>query len=139
MPRDPMTVLLRLRRMTADEAQRALAECLRAETASAAAVRLVETEIEQETETVCAIETDDRAVEEFGAWFRRIRKEQQAAAFAMQQAEGRTHEARTVLAASRAALQAVEEVMAKREAERQAAEARAEQRQLDEMARIRNA
>ena len=34
MPRDPMTVLLRLRRMTADEAQRALAECLRAETAS---------------------------------------------------------------------------------------------------------
>ncbi len=138
MPRDPMTVLLRLRRMTADEAQRALAECLRAETASAAAVRLIETEIEQEIETVCRVDTDDRAVEEFGAWFRRIRREQQAAAVAMQQAESRTHEARTVLAASRAALHAVEEVIEKREAERQAAEARAEQRLLDEVAGMRN-
>ncbi len=137
MPRDPMTILLRLRRMTADEAQRALAECLRAETAAAAAVRLIETEIERETEAVCGVETDDRAVEEFGAWFRRIRKERLSAAIAMQQAEGRTHEARAVLAAGRGALQAVEDVIAKREADRQAADARAEQRLLDEMASMR--
>lgn len=137
MPRDPMTILLRLRRMTADEAQRALAECLRAEAAAAAAVRLIEAEIEQETETVCGLETDDRAVEEFGTWFRRIRKEQVAATTAVQIAEARTHEARVVLAASRAALEAAEEVIAKREMERRAAEMRADQRVLDEMASMR--
>ena len=50
MTHDPLQALLRLRRMTADEARRDVAECLRIESEAAAAVAAIKASIERETE-----------------------------------------------------------------------------------------
>ena len=49
MTRDPLTALLRLRRLTADQARRALADCLRVESLAAQSVASVDAAIEHET------------------------------------------------------------------------------------------
>jgi flagellar export protein FliJ len=111
--RDPLEVLLRLRRLTADQARRALADCLRAESLAAQSVAVVAAAIEHETAAATSLAVGDAEVEAFAAWLRRIRPKQRAAQAAEEQAEAETVRARAVLAAARAAVRAAEDMLEK--------------------------
>jgi flagellar export protein FliJ len=131
---DPLDALLRLRRLTADEARRSLADCLRNEDDANHAVATIEAEIEREMEVASSLSTGDAEVEAFAAWLRRMRPRQHVAHRAEQQAEAETACARSVLAAARAAVQAAEEMIARHTAARRAAELGHEQQEIDEAA-----
>ena len=129
---DPMTVVARLRRLDLDRAQRSLADCLRAETDAAAVLRHLDARIAAEMDAASGAADDDRPVDAFSVWMRRVGAERAMAADALAHAETHSAEARAVLAASRAAAQAVVDRLARREAERQATDARRAQAALDE-------
>jgi flagellar export protein FliJ len=132
---DPMPVVARLRTLAVEEARRALADCLAAEAAAAEAVRALDAAIAAETDAAADLAGDDRSVEDFSAWLRHANAERAAAQAVLATAETRSVEARTVLAASRAAAQALDSLLARREADRQAAAGRREQAALDEAGR----
>ncbi len=111
MTRDPLESLLRLRRLTADEARRDLAECLRNEDAATQAIAAIDAAIERETDAATSLAAGDAEVEAFAAWLRRIRPRQHAAHAAEDQAEAATACARIVLSAARAAVQAAEDML----------------------------
>jgi len=94
MTRDPLTALLRLRRLTADQARRALADCLRVESLAAQSVASVDAAIEHETAAATSLASSDAEVEAFAAWLRHIRPKQHAAQAAAEQAEAETVRAR---------------------------------------------
>ena len=79
MKSDPLASLLRLRRLTADQARRELAECLRAESEAKQAIAAIDAEIARETEVATSLAGGDAEVEAFAAWLRRIRPSQHAA------------------------------------------------------------
>jgi flagellar export protein FliJ len=134
---DPLQTLLRLRRLTVDQARLGLADSLRREAEASERVREIADEIERETGTACALAGDDRIVDNFAAWLRRARVRQDAAANAMLAAEAHTGEARAVLTAGRAAVETVEALLERREAERLAEAGQQEQKTLDEFGRGR--
>ncbi|MEJ0018906.1 MAG: hypothetical protein WDN25_20560 [Acetobacteraceae bacterium] len=135
MKQDPLEALLRLRRLTADQARRALGDCLRSESEAAAAVAGVAAAILQETEAATSLAAGDAEVEAFAAWLRRIRPKQHAAQEAEAAAELATAQARAVLGAARAAVLAVEETLERHAAAAAAAAEHRAQGDLDEMAR----
>lgn len=126
--------LLRLRRLAQDQAKRGLAESLRVECEAEAAVVAIQKDIARETEAATDLAGDDANVEAYGTWLRSVRPKQRAAEAAEVAAEAETAEARAVLAMSRAAVRAVEEILARHaEGENRNAERRA-QHVLDEVA-----
>ena len=133
MKSDPLASLLRLRRLTADQARRELADCLRAETEATQAIAAIDAEIARETKVATGLAGGDAEVEAFAAWLRRIRPSQQGARVAEAATIAQTTEARAVLAMTRAAVRAVEELLTQRgEEERMTAEHLA-QREIDEV------
>ena len=134
MTRDPLEALLRLRRLAADEARRGLADCLRDEDQAMQATAAIAAAIERETGAATSLAASDAEVESFAAWLRHIRPRQHAAHEAEDRAEAATSRARVVLAASRAAVQAAEEMLEKHESARIAEAERQEQRAIDEAA-----
>jgi len=133
MARDPLTAVLRLRQLARDGALRDLAAALRQEAGCAQAVATLEAGIARETETAANLAGDDSVVEAFGVWLRRARHELNTASAVRDAAAEEVVLGRAVLAAARAAVRAAEELLARQEAERCAAAARAEQRALDEI------
>ena len=134
MKSDPLASLLRLRRLTADQARRELADCLRAETEAKQAIAAIDAEIARETEVATSLAGGDAEVEAFAAWLRRIRPSQQAGRVAEAATVAQTTEARAVLAMARAAVRAVEELLTQRGAEERMAAERQDQRDIDEVA-----
>jgi flagellar export protein FliJ len=134
MSHDPLEALLRLRRMATDEARRGLAECLRAEGEAAAAVATIEAAIDRETEAATSLAAGDAEVEAFAGWLRRIRPKQRAALAAAEVAETATTQARGVLGAARAGVEAVEKALEKRAAVERAETERRAQSEIDEAA-----
>ncbi len=134
MSHDPLEALLRLRRMAADEARRGLAECLRAEGEAAGAVATIEAAIARETEAATSLAAGDAEVEAFAGWLRRIRPKQRAALAAAEVAETATTQARGVLGAARAGVEAVEKTLEKRAALERAETERRAQSEIDEAA-----
>ena len=134
MTRDPLEALLRLRRMTVDEARRDVAECLRIESEAVAAVAAIKASIAHETAAATSLAAGDAEVEAFGAWFRRIRPTQLAALAAKDEAETAMVRARGVLGAARAAVRAAEKMLEKHAAAAQAAAEHRAQREIDEAA-----
>jgi flagellar export protein FliJ len=132
---DPLQILLRLRRLAMDQARRGLADCLRSEAEASQAVHEIAAAIDRETNTVCETVGDDRMVDNYAAWLRRARIEQGNAANALLTAEAHTQEARAVLTVGRAAVETVEALIARREAERTVVAERQEQNVLDEAGR----
>jgi flagellar export protein FliJ len=138
MTQDPLESLLRLRRLAVDDARRGLSECLRAEGEAAQAVAAIEAAIEHETDVAASLSTGDAEVEAFAAWLRRIRPKQHAAHAAEAQAGAATAQGRAILAAARAAVSAVEDMLAEHAAERMAEGQRQDQREIDEAAQRRS-
>ena len=137
MTHDPLETLLLLRRLAVDEARRGLADCLRVESEAAHAVAEIEAAIGHETDVAANLASDDAEVEAFAAWLRRIRPKQHAAQAAEAQAEAATVHGRAVLAATRAAVRAAEQMLEEREvAIREKAEHQA-QGDIDEVAQRR--
>ncbi len=134
MSHDPLEALLRLRRMAADEARRGLAECLRVESETTAAVAAIEAAIDREMEAASSLAAGDAEVEAFAAWLRRIRPKQQSAQAAADDAETATTQARAVLGAARAGVRAAEEMLEKHAATAKAAAERQAQSEIDEVA-----
>ncbi len=134
MATDPLDVLLQLRRLTVDQARQALADCLGAETIAADRCDEIAGAIVREMDVASAITTDDRAVEDFANWLRQVLPAQTAAEAALLTAETQTKEARMVLAATRAGVRAVENMVERKEIERRLQAGRAEQMILDEAA-----
>ena len=134
MPRDPLETVLRLRIQARDAALRDFAAAIERETAAARSLAALDQAIGRETEAASSLDGDDAAVEAFGAWFRRARAEQAAAAAAHEAAAGEMEQTRAVLAITRAAARAVEELLARQAADRRAQALAAEQKQLDETA-----
>jgi flagellar export protein FliJ len=132
--RDPLEALLRLRRIAADEALRGLAECLRTEGEAAAAVATIEAAIDRETEAATSLAAGDAEVEAFAAWLRRILPKQRAALAAAEAAEAATTQARGVLGAARAGVQATEETLEKRAVVLRAEAEHKAQNEIDEAA-----
>lgn len=132
---DPLTSLARVRALAVDDAKRALADCLAAESAARQALRTLDHTIAAETEAASDPSGDDRTVEIFSAWLCRIATERQTAASALERAEVRSNEARIVLTMGRSAARATEELLAERaEAEHTRRTVR-EQAALDEAGR----
>jgi len=134
MKSDPLAALLRLRRLTTDQARRELADCLRAESEAKQAITAIDAEIARETEIATSLAGGDAEVEAYAAWLRRIRPTQQAARVAEATTVAQTTEARAVLAIARAAVRAVEELRTQREVEERMAAERQDQRDIDEVA-----
>src|SRR5487761_2266641 len=110
MPRDPLQTVLRLRIQARDAALRDFAAAIERETEAARRLAALEQTIGRETEAASSLDGDDTAVEAFGAWFRRARAEQDAAAAAQEAAAGEMEQTRAILAIARAAVRAVEEL-----------------------------
>jgi flagellar export protein FliJ len=134
MKSDPLAALLRLRRLTTDQARRELADCLRAESEAKQAITAIDAEIARETEIATSLAGGDAEVEAYAAWLRRIRPTQQAARVAEATTVAQTTEARAVLAIARAAVRAVEELLTQRGVEERMAAERQDQRDIDEVA-----
>jgi flagellar export protein FliJ len=135
MTRDPLEALLRLRRLAADEARSALADCLRNEDTAVQAIAAIEAAIERETAAATSLAVGDAEVEAFAAWLRRIRPKQHAAHVAEDQAEADTARARIMLAVARTAVQAAEDMLEEHAAARRAEAERRAQYDLDEVGR----
>jgi flagellar biosynthesis chaperone FliJ len=134
MKSDPLASLLRLRRLTADQARRELADCLRAESEAKQAIAAIDAEIARETEVATSLAGGDAEVEAFAAWLRRIRPSQHGARVAEAATVVQTTEARAVLAMARAAVRAVEELLTQRGAEQRMTAEHQAQREIDEVA-----
>jgi flagellar export protein FliJ len=135
MTRDPLEALLRLRRLAADEARSALADCLRNEDAAVQAIAAIVAAIERETDAASSLATGDAEVEAFATWLRRMRPRQHAAHLAEDQAEAETARARIILATARTAVQAAEDMLEEHAAARRANAERRAQYDLDEVTR----
>ena len=133
MSRDPLEALLRLRKAAVDEARRALAERLRAESEATATVAAIESAITREAEVAADLAVGDAEVEAFGAWLQRIRPKQRSAHAAGQDAETATAQSRAVLGAARAAVRAAEEMLERQAAAAQAKAQKSAQSALDEV------
>lgn len=132
---DPLPVVARLRHLAVDEARRALAECVTVEAGAAGSVRLLDTAIAAEADAAGDPAGDDRMVEAFAGWLRRIGVERRTAVSALEAAELRSTEARAVLIACRAAARAIDELLVRRDAERRAAADGKAQTLLEDAAR----
>lgn len=134
MPRDPLDSLLRLRRLSLEEAMRALATHLAAEAAAEEALACIEAAIALEETAASRLDADDLAVEAFGRWLRRTIGKREAATAARERTAAETGRARAVLGAARAAVAAVEAEIARRTEATRIAGLRGEQAAIDEHA-----
>jgi hypothetical protein len=137
MPRDPLDALIRLRRLSLEEAMRDLGARLAEETEAVAAVARIEASIAAERDAASRLDADDAAVEGFGCWLRRIGQERAAAVAARDRAEAETARARAVLGVARGALAAAEAEAARRAEQARTDGLRREQAAIDERAQHR--
>ena len=132
MPREPLTVAARVRRMAVDEARRLVASRLATESAAAAACASAAQKMAEEAATAAHPDADDGLVEAYVAWLPVGRSALMLAEGRLHDAEAATTQARAALAAARVAAETVEKLIAQRRQERDVHVARAEQRALDE-------
>ncbi len=137
MPRDPLDALIRLRRLSLEEATRDLGARLAEEADAGAAAARIEALIAAEQEAASRLDADDAAVDGFGRWLRRVAQQRAAAAAARNRAETETARARAVLGLARAALASAEAEAARRAEQVRAEGLRREQAAMDEWAQHR--
>jgi flagellar export protein FliJ len=138
MAQDKLRVLLTLRERTVEQARKALAVCVAAETAAMDAIRGVDSAIQHERAAADRSADTGPAKEMFAAWLVRARSRREAAVAALAKAEGRTGEARAALAAARAAVRVVEQLADDRDAAEQTTADARERHALDDIARERH-
>jgi hypothetical protein len=128
-----LTAVVRLRRVTLDQARVALTVCVQAEECAARDVAQAEAAIERERRAATDLALGDSAVESFGLWLKTGRKTLERAQVRHAAAISGTIRARAELTAARTAMQAAEEVLAIREAAAEAEAALRDRAALDEL------
>jgi hypothetical protein len=136
--RDPLETLARLRQMVCEDARRALAASLEAESAANKALRSAEAAIFREQEVAGSLDAGDGAVEAFAAWLPVGRQAVREAREADAAATAATVQARAVLSAARASAEAADRLLAARAAARQEEVMKRTQAALDEAAARRS-
>jgi hypothetical protein len=137
MPREPMQVLLSIRRRAVEQARYALAACLTAESAIADKIRSLDAAMQKDHQATETWQDAHQFVELSAARREVSRAERQAAAADLAAAAERSAEVRSLVAAARTAAEAVEQLIAEREAAQRAEADRREQHVLDDIARRR--
>ena len=139
MGRDPLQVLRRLRGITLDAARRALADRLGEETAAASRAADVAGTIARETAAQGGQPDFGATSDNYAAWLARMQDERRAARQTERAATEAVGRARTAVTEERAAARALEAALAHALESRRTAEARQEQRALDEAAALSGA
>jgi len=125
-----LTVLRRLRRMETDAARRDLGEALMREQTLSEREAAIAREMDEARRRDVSFDRDS-----FSAWFARMLMERAGLADAIREAASHTAATRAALTRHRLAETAVEEALARRVAEQEAATARLDQASLEEIAR----
>lgn len=131
---DPLKTVLRLRRVTVDDAKRALGAVLRAEDAALARAAAAEALINEEAEAAADLAAGDDAVEAFATWLPVGRARAAAARAEHEQYRSEVAMARAGLTTAMAAAEAAENLVKRRDAEHAAVTMRREQAAMDEVA-----
>ena len=131
---DPLATVLRVRRVTADDARRHLAVALRAEKAAEADAADAEAAITAEREVASDLLAGDGAVEAFATWLPVGRARVEAARAAYARAGSEVAMARAALTAARAAAESADNLIERRKAAADAQAARKQQTEMDEIA-----
>ncbi len=134
MARDPLEAVLRIRRMTVDDARRVLVQRLREEEAARRRAEAAETLIYREGEIAADLSAGDGAVEAYAAWLPTGRAQLQAAWNTHEQSCSDVVIARAALTIARAAAEAASNFWARRVAEQNALLERRSQNFMDEVA-----
>lgn len=137
MSRDSLETLARFRRSLCEDARKALVVCLEAEEAANTALHFAEAAILSEQVAASALDAPDGAVESFAAWLPHGRQAVARAKGAHDNAVAATVRARAVLSSARASAEAVEKLIEERAVLRRHEALKAEQNELDEVARRR--
>ncbi len=131
---DPLATVLRLRRVTVDDAKRCLAAVLRAEEAAQRKAEAAESSIDDEAAAASDLAGGDEAVEAFAAWLPVGRSKAAAARAEHDQLRSEVAMARAGLTAARAAAEAADALVEHRAMRRSIEAARREQASQDEIA-----
>jgi flagellar biosynthesis chaperone FliJ len=134
MARDPLESVLRIRRMTVDDARRALAQSLRHEEVARHRAEAAEALIYREGEIAADLSVGDGAVEAYAAWLPTGRALLQVARAAHEQCSSDVAIARAALTIARAASEAASNLLARRVAEQNILLERRSQNLMDEVA-----
>ncbi len=134
MPRSPLETVRWLRQRAVDDSRRSLAASLAAAAEADAAARAAELSIEREAERASDLSGDDNLVEAFAAWLPGARRLAVQARALQDRHETEAACRRAELAASRAALEAIEALLEQRRVAKAARDACHMQHGLDEMA-----
>jgi hypothetical protein len=132
MTRDPLSSLLRVRRLALDEARQSLADCLAAEARAMHALAEAEAEIARERRTAASLDADDAAVEVFAGWLRVARGRSAQAEAAHERVTAETTRARAIVAVARGSFEAAQAAIERKAEEERLSRQRREQLSLDE-------
>lgn len=132
MARDPLHVVLRLRRIQQDAARAELAESVRAEANAAEHVARLDARLADEAAAAELLAGDDVVRAAYPVWLAHARSMARDACAALDAASGQLAKSRMQLADARAATRVVEALLARHDDARREARAREEQRALDE-------
>ena len=131
---DPLATVLRIRRVTVDDARRRLGAALRAADLAVAQVQAADTAITKEGEIAADLMAGDGAVEAFAAWLPVGRAKAAAAHEASERAQAEVAKARAAVTVARAAAESAEVLLQKRGADAALQAARRAQADTDEVA-----
>ncbi len=131
---DPLDTVLRMRRVTVDEAKRELAALIRAEEVAQSKADALEALIRQEGEAAADLAAGDEVVEAYAAWLPVGRANAAAARASNEQIRCEIAKARAALSAARAAAESAQQFLDKRAAEHSLDASRRSQAVIDEIA-----
>ena len=132
--RDPLATVLRIRRITVDDARRQLAATIQVEAQSDSAVLLAEAAIGAEGEAAADLTAGDGAVEAYAAWLPVGRAQVAAAHVSANRARADVAIARAALTVARAAAESADSLLKRRREAEYAEAARRAQIETDEIA-----
>ena len=131
---DPLATVLRIRRITVDDARRQLGVAIRAEEQANMAVLAAEAAIGAEGEAAADLMAGDGAVEAYARWLPVGRAQVAEAQSAAERARSEVALARAALTLARAAAESADSLLTRRREAAQLEVVRREQLQTDEVA-----
>ncbi len=135
---DPLAIVLRIRRVTVDDARRQLAASLRIEERSIIEAEAADAAISEEGQVAADLMGDDNTVEAYAAWLPVGRARAAVAWAACERARSAVSVARAALTVARAAAEAADTLLGDRQRAAALAGSRKAQAEMDEIAgRIR--
>lgn len=137
MARDPLRILLSMRRRSVEQARYALGACLAAEAEIADKIKSLDDATRRDRETGAAWQDSHLFLEMSASRLETSQAERRTILSDLTEADTRSGEARRVVSAARAAAEVVDQLIGERSVVSQADAARREQHVLDDISRAR--